>query len=554
MTDDELLLHTIAEEEAPPPTAPKEQGSWEPLMNEGGQREVFYEETSKIIVAVGPKGSGKTDGCLNRIVRHCYENRNALALVIATTQRVASEGAGYDLVDRILPMWRDGNRASLRIRDKDGQLVSNPIAGQLIDNGIGLDFTQWKLDPVTKDRHLWIANRFGGWSKVLLVSIQRATEVQKKMFSIQPSLIYIEELMNCDGEEYFSATFAQLGRRRGIDGPQIWMASMNTESPDHWTYKKLYGESVVTTGGRAWPKDPEKPGVMRDPDWAVYYIWFPENEHNLPPGYVERLNTAYKSDPILSQRMLEAKWLSYPAGAALFRHHYAPDRHLFGDSKKNTGLLPLVDWPIIVGYDPGQANTGISFMQCIPMSAESYLWTIFDELCYHGEHIPYPRLTRWLMEKMRYWCQRMDTRFIYRHISGDDATNVFQPNKGATTARDIMDYSAQIIRNDKERFAMLEPIRIIGCPKPAGSKEQRVALTMDILDEDLLAVSAACPWHINMFNQQLAAKDAPMEAARSKWQHTFDGLSYPVYYRQYILKGPFSGHRREEDAVSVTIG
>lgn len=496
--------------------------------------------------------SSKSLGALHRIVRHCYEENNALVVIIGVSQRVASEGAGFDLVDLVLPTWRDGNREPPMIR-KRGKLVPNPRAGELMDEGIGLEFTQWKLDPVTKDRHLWIANRHGGWSKVLLISIQYSTDVQRKLFGIQPSLVYIEELMNCDGPEYFSVPFAQLGRRRGIIGPQVWMATMNTEAPEHWTYKLLYEDCVVTSGGRVWKDDPEKPGIRRAKEWAVIYIWFEENEHNLLPGYRERLLTAYKADPILRQRMLEAKWLSYPKGEAIFKNHYSDSRHLHGDPETGTGLMPIPGYPIVVGYDPGQVHTGISFVQCIPIGKDQWMWPVLDELCYFGERIPYQRVARWLLEKMRYWCERCETTFDFRHVSGDDATTVFQPNRGSTVARDIEDYTRQIIADNGERFANLRPIKIVGCPKPPGSKAQRVSLVMDLLDSGQLSLSAACPWHRQMFMQLIEAKDSPGEPARGKYLHAFDSLSYPIYYQHYVLKGAFSGGSNAK-AVTVSVG
>jgi len=571
--DDELLLNQLAAEEnievegeeIPPDHPPKQTKTggdgWRPRLNPGGQTDLFYDETSVSIVSVGPKASAKSYGHLHRIVRHCYEEKAALALIIGVSQRIASEGAGYDLVDAVLPTWRDGNRwpqfmqaEDGRIyRDKKGNPMPHPAAGELMDEGIGLEFTQWKLDPVTKDRHLWIANRHGGWSKVLLVSIQHASEVRRKMFGIQPSLIYIEELMNCEGVEYYSFTSAQLGRRRGIVGPQIWMASMNTESPDHWTHKLLYEDCVVPTGGRVWKNDPHRPGIRRNERWAVYYIWFEENEHNLPPGYAEQMRDAFRSDPILLQRMLEAKWIAYPAGDAIFKANYSDAKHLHGNVEKGRGLTPMPGYPIIVGYDPGQVHTGISFMQCIPVSKTQNLWLVFDELCYFGERIAYPRLTRWILEKMRYWNERMKLEFEFRHIAGDDAVTVFQPNKGSTTARDIEDFSRQLIAENPERFGKLQPIHIVGCAKPPGSIEQRTALVMDLLDDCLIAVSALCNWHRNMFLQLVQAKDAPMQPARGKYIHCFDGMSYPIYYQRYILKGLFTNRQGSAPAIEVSV-
>lgn len=525
---------------------------WVPLFNPGCQ-ETAFNDPAATKVFVGPKCSGKTDLALNCIVRHCYENNNALAIIIGITQRVASEGAGFDLVDRVLPMWRDGNRAPLMLRAQDGSLIPNPHAGELIDDGIGLEFTNWKLDPVTKDRHLWIANRFGGWSKVLLVSIQHASEVQKKLFGIQPSLVYVEELMNGDGMEYYSVPRAQLGRRRGIAGPQPWIASLNTESPEHWTYQLLYKDCVVTSGGRVWKDDPEKPGIMRDPKWSVYYIWFEENEHNIPPGYRDGLLDAYKSDPIKRQRMLEAKWLAYPSGEAIFKETFSEERHVFGNSEKGTGLLPSKGHPIVIGYDPGTANPSITLEQIIDTSDGTAL-KIFDELVFYQTHVSYYRLTKMLMEKMLYWQRRMDYLFEFRFISDDQATTAYNPSRGSVGARDIQDYYKQIREADPGRYATLpESIRIIGCPKPPGSVEARVSLINDALFELRVLVSAACKVHRAMFLHLERDKESPATPKRSRHIHPFDSCSYPLFYRRHVLKAPFK-EVGDRGAVTISIG
>jgi hypothetical protein len=571
MNDADLLAQQIADDEGieiessdrqPDHAPPKSDGGgWRPRLNPGEQTEIFYDETSTNIVGVGPKGTAKTYGFLHRIVRHCFEENNALALIIGVSQRIASEGAGYDLVNAVLPTWRDGNRYPNFLTGKDGRIVKDrqgkgvphPRAGELMDDGIGLEYTEWKLDPVTKDRHLWIANRHGGWSKVLLVSIQHASEVKSKMYGIQPSLVYIEELMNCGGEEYYKFTKAQLNRRRGIQGPQVWMASQNTESPKHWTYKLLYETCVVGSGGRVWKNDPEKPGIRRNASWGVYYVWFRDNEHNLPAGYMDTLMEAFASDPILLDRMLKARWIDYPDGEALFKGNYKQAVHLHGSAKSGRGLVPSPEYPIVVGLDPGQVHTGISFLQSIPVGGSENLWPVFDELCWFGERIPYIRATRWLLEKMRYWNERVGEPFDYRFISGDDAVTVFQPNRGSTIARDIEEYSRQIIAENPDRYAGLQPIRIIGCPKPPGSVAQRSALVMDLLDDDLLAVSAVCEWHDQMFLRLIRAKDAPMEPARGKYIHTFDSMSYPIYYQRYVLKGLFTSSKNAKPAIEVSI-
>ena len=168
-----------------PPESPSQStdSNWHPDLNP--TQKTIFEDTSKFILAYGEKGSGKTLGLLFKLVRHCYENQNALAIVVSPSIRTGKEGVLHDLETIVLPQWGEG---------------------------IGLEYTQSKLDPNTKDRHLWIGNRYNGWSKVLLISIPYADAVEPRIKGMSPSFLYVDELTNCHGREYFLYPAAQLNR------------------------------------------------------------------------------------------------------------------------------------------------------------------------------------------------------------------------------------------------------------------------------------------------------------------------------------------------------
>ena len=149
-------------------------------------------------------------GLLYKLVRHCYENQNALALVVSPSIRTGKEGVLHDLKTLVLPKWKEGM-------------------------GLGILQPSWTLTPRT--RHLWISNRFNGWSKVLLVSIPYKEAVEARIKGMSPSFIYVDELTNCNGREYFTYPAAQLNRRSNIEGPQQYTASCNPEGPSNWVYK-----------------------------------------------------------------------------------------------------------------------------------------------------------------------------------------------------------------------------------------------------------------------------------------------------------------------------
>ena len=133
----EALASAYGENHAPVP-----QTEWHPDLNKTQQQ--IFDDASRFILGYGEKGSGKTIGFAHKLTRHAYEEENALVMIIAPSIRTGAEGIWHDLDTLVLPQWEEG---------------------------IGLEYTASKLDPNTKDRHRWIRNRFGGRSKILLISI-----------------------------------------------------------------------------------------------------------------------------------------------------------------------------------------------------------------------------------------------------------------------------------------------------------------------------------------------------------------------------------------------
>lgn len=514
--DTDRLAEALAKEmgDDTPPDAGKVivpgRGGFYPDLNP--TQRLIFEDPAEIIIGVGPKGSGKSIGFAHKIIRHSYEEQNALTTMLSPMQTTGYEGIGYDMENLIIPQWAEG---------------------------MGLHYKKWKMDPVTKDRHMWIGNRFYGYSKIVLKSIPHASMVEDRIKGPAPSMFYVDELTNCRGHEYFKFPNAQQGRRRGIIGPQQYLASCNPEGPDHWVYKLIYDEYRVDHGGKVWPNDPEQPGIMRDPGMSVYFVPFEENAQRLPEGYRSRLERMFRSDPILYERLIKGRWLEYPSGEALFKLFFNEGKHFVGDRTTNKGLVPHIGLPIIIGYDLGKVNTGIVFMQCIE-TVYGPFWLVFDELCYVGEKIPYKKLARVILSKMAYWNRRMSYNFQFRHISDNSAFNQFHAAKGSTDASDIFEYTSAAITDSPEAFDKLTPVRLIECPKPPSSVRDRVSILMDLLQDQQIVCSATCPWLRKMFLNLERSKMDPVEPLDgSKWKHAFDAMTYPMYYRHYVAKNGF---------------
>lgn len=504
-TDAELIAEALAftygitdqlePSDAPPPSRPERRRAakakakgWYPNLNPT-QDDIFNDPADNVL-GHGEKGSGKTIGFAHKIVRHCYENDNALALIIAPSMRTGNEGIWHDLDTLVLPAWRDGNRDE---------------SGKLIDEGIGLEYTASKLDPNTKDRHRWIRNKHGGWSKLLLMSIMYASQVESRVKGPAPSLVYIDEVTNCEGVEYYTYTSAQLGRRRGIVGPQQFLASCNPKGPSHWVYKLFFEQ------------------MKGDPAYSVYHVPIAENLKWLPPGYYDRLAKTFKSDPVETARLMRGEWIDRPTGDGLFKEYYNEGVHLKGSLVKGLGLKPLPGFPILVGYDLGQVYSSVTFLQAIPTKDGKVLWIVFDEVDSLNQKILYKSLAWQVIERMRYWRKLIGYEFHYEHIADNTAVNQWRPGHGSYDARD---FEVEFNKVSKEFGGRKMKIR--GCPKGAGSVAARVRTLQGKLYQEELFVSATCPNAHEMMLYLEADKDNPENPKRSKFLHKFDSMTYPM--------------------------
>lgn len=469
------------------------------------------------VLSAGEKGSGKTCGSLAAMVRHCFEEDEALALIIAPQIRTGKEGVMYDLV-WLLDIWKNGNLDP-----------ANP--NQRLDEGIdGFEYTDASLDPQTKDRVLYIKNQHGSWSKVILMSIPYADVVEKRMKSLSPSFVYVDEITELDSKEFFTYVAQQLGRRRGIKGPQQYFATCNPEGPSHWVYKVWFEDCIDKETGK------------REPAYEVHHVPVAENRHNLPPGYVEKLQSLYK-DPTDVARLLEGRWVDRPSGDAIFKESFREDIHVRGNRAKNIFLTPKPGVPIIVSYDPGPRNYCITFEQMIP-TREKTIWIAFDEINNVGEFARDEQIVGKIIDRMVYWRDWMrnkhKTGVNFVHILPEDAFSHVR-HDGTYDATRLRDISKEISKKRKINPPIeIRPRKVM---QPADSVPQRVQMVQNLLYNDAMFISVMCPRTIEMFRllvSEKAKKDRRgdpiyeryqgLKPHRSPYLHPFDALSHGPYY------------------------
>ena len=471
----------------------------------------IFDSMAHYILCYGERGTGKTfvaGG--HKLARHCYENFNALALVIVGVRSQATMGGvWHKLLTEVLPLWKDG---------------------------LAIHITEERQDT-QKNLFIDVENRYGGYSRIVLISVPWGSFIKDRIKGFEPSYVFVDELTNLDSEDYFTAVVQQLGRRPGIHTPQQYIAACNPAGPSHWVYRRFF-ETPYNDKGK-W-----------NDDYAVFHVPIKENIDNLPKGYYDRVMQAVTDDPIEEARMIRGEWVDRPLGEAIFKPYFVEGIHIRGNHKRR--IMPLPEYPIVCGWDPGSVNNAIIFEQIIP-AADKTIWIIFDEVVHINEHVPYTRLVVEVMRRMRYWNRHLDTKMTYHHISDNSAFNQYRAATGSYDVRDI-----EGISREKSDTFELDPIRMVAAPKFSGSVESRIRLTIAKLQKEEMLVSGPCEHIKKMFLNLVSEKAGksydpgrPFKPRRSVYLHAFDAMSYPFLYYD---AGPSRIHSQNTKSEIMEIG
>lgn len=479
----------------------------------------------------GERGSGKSLGGISELVEIAYLNPNALCLVLVLEVSIASDGGAWEkLVLEELPVWKHGNRHAENMWD-GSKWVPNPKAGEYMDNGLGLEYTESKLDVQTKKPFVWVQNYYGGWSKIMLISLPVDSHVTKKVKGKEPNGVFVDEAQTMESEGYFKYLAQQLGRRRRAKTKQRIIYGANPDGPSHWLYKKFFIEPLNEETGD-W-----------DHRFAKHHIPVSDNLANLPLNYYsDYVLPAVKGDPTEYARMVEGKWVDRPAGRALFGHLFLPKVHVMGDRHKGRGLLPIQGHPIIWSYDLGAAHTSLHTLQIVP--DKDQVWKlVLDELNYVGDYIRYNELVPKILRRMLDWEIRMSPSghdelvpIKWMHISDNSAFNQYRAKDGSFDAWDIEEISRDFVLKNKTnpKWKGLDDrhiIKMIECPKGPHSIEARVRMLRDSLEEASIIISDVC---VKTQDMLLRLEEDPKyhfkPNERSPLTHPFDSLTYGQFF------------------------
>lgn len=481
----------------PPKPGPVKNKKWRPRLNTI-QNSVFECEVRNILVH-GEKGTGKSVACCHRVIRHCYENRNALAFILTTVKSMSDDGgAWHKLVTEILPEW---------------------------EKGLGL---HWKrANDKQHNEIVWVQNQHGEWSQIKGISAPHPDQLRERFPGREPSCVFVDELTLCATDEYFKAPSAQLGRRPFVEGVQQFIAACNPSGPSHWVHNKFFVE----------PFDEEK-GEW-DENFINIYIPLSDNETNLPPGYIDHLKATYKHDPIEAARLIGGEWIDRPSGESLFREIYNPAIHVRpvdedGHPSLKQRLQPVKGHAMIIGLDPGSMNNAFTFLQWLPVDGHMK-WVAFDELVTIRKRISYEDFIPMVARRVKFWRENIGAtakELPQVWISDNSAFNQFRAAQGSFDVLEI----EKIYEACREKYG-LESIKIRPAPKFNDSVMIRVQTLQKYLSMDEFIVSAGCPRIQAMLMQLEAQKQKPgtsfdpklsLTPKRSEHLHVFDALTYPM--------------------------
>lgn len=506
---DPKALEILGRAISPPPPPPAKKKTkddddeyWAPSLEKTQKR--IFNCKRRYVLAYGEKGSGKTIGLLHKVARHCYENRNALGLILVRVRAMATHGGAWDkLIHHILPRWKEG---------------------------LGIEYSEVKFDA-QHNEYIWVENKYGEWSQIVLISAPHAHQLRERIRGYEPSIVLVDELTSCDSVEYLRAVAAQVGRRENIETEQQYLAACNPEGPSHWVYKVWWEEAFDPVTGE-W-----------DPDYAKFHVPIRENIKNLPKGYVENLEKLYRSDPVEAARMLRGEWIDRPTGQSLFFDVFIPALHVKPEPGSRQRIIPNPEFPLIIGIDPGSANNAFVFEQWYPVEG-ALKWIVFDEVVFTQRRIRYDVLIPIVLRRIKFWNDHCKTKFRVAYNSDNSAFNQFRPGGGGSY--DVLEFeriantrSAETGKSLAETLGVGR-MKVTDAPKFSGSRATRVRLTMDLLSQEKLLISSGCPRTLEMFHKLESEAGDPKDTGskydpelaltpkRSPHLHVFDAMSYPI--------------------------
>lgn len=488
---DQKAFDVLGQMIRPPAKAKKvERKEWMPDLNPA-QEKIFFSK-KKYILAWSEKFSGKTFGCLCRVMKHAYENDNAFVIILTRTGNMSLDGgAWHKLVTEVLPQWEDG----LGIKWKTGQDKQHNV-------------------------FVWMTNANGNWVMILNTSAPNPEQLAERFRGREPSMVFVDELTSCSTDQYFKAIAAQLGRRPGIpEEEQIYLAATNPDDPEHWVYRRWFGDDGNGLG----------------PEYEAIYCPKEENYRHVGEKYFASLEATYRGDDAGTAWMIAGMWVARASGDGLFRDLYQTAIHVRplneqGNPDQDKILMPAADHHMIIGIDPGSAFNAFSFQQWLPVEGRNK-WLIFDEIVTIKKRVSYEQFIPVVMRRIRWWRDEVGKEMPMVWISDNSAFNQYRAAQGSFDVLEI----ERIYEANRMQYG-LEAMKMRAAPKFNGSVPARTRIAQKLLADQDVIVSSLCSYHQKMFLKIESKLQKPGEPInpeamltpqRSDYIHVFDSCTYP---------------------------
>lgn len=472
-----------------------ETGLWQPSMAPK-QVDIFNCDWRYLLVS-GPRLSGKSVGCMHRIIRHMWETDGAAVAVFSRTIKAATTMGSYHLmINRLIPEWLDADLVS-----EYGYKFQYATDGEP------------RMEGATRTHTFTIQNYYGTTSSLYLFSLDYDQDIAAKVRNTMFSMFYFIELDNFKTRDVFTITKAQLRMMPKIPfGKHQWIGDTNPadDGDASWIHKLFYQHDTGPEKDLAFTK------------YIKVIEVFIEDNTFLDQETVDDLKSSYAHDPDLYARYIEGKWTRATRDCH-FSDVFLPNIHVRGDV---SSAIPD-NWQIIVptetcielssGWDAGQVNHSlhIASKRCI---GDNMAYDFIDELWALDRQISVADITYTFMERMDYWEQLLKdmygrTKILWRHWSDSSA----------------LDYRAAAGAPEEKIVARISDGRILlrGIAKPRGSVLKRIEMVRRLLFENRLFVSAQLTHTIDMLHGLKKPKTrTEMIVYNDPLKHSFDSFSY----------------------------
>ncbi len=513
----QLANHQIAQLRARNEThARGETEEWEPVLSDS-QRAYYYDDRIYVL-GFGERSSGKTVAALHKLIRHCYLYDDAFAVIVALTKSGATGGGVWD-------------KLTTMAKFADGPLKGTS-AGMLAMwfDGIELEYGD-EYEDGAHNKFVDIRNMHGGISRIMLKSMPISSVIKDRIKGPEISFFLFEELTNTYDPDYFIKVIQQIGRRATVPSfAQQYTATCNPadEGEDHWVFKTFFIPKKTQTK------------AQHEKRFGVHHVKMSQNEWM--PGkeaFIQSVLEEAALDPTSEDRLIHGKWVKRVIGKGMFEGFWLPEVHIrpLGKKTRGLGLMPFENEMLTWGNDPGLVNNARVLLQRSLINGK-WRWRAIDEIININQRLTDDQLVKATLEKMWFWNRRLNCTFPYEWIADEQALTHWNPS-GSYIYQQWFLISSRMIKA-VDRYGKLTPIRMKAPPKGAGSVDERVKTIINKLANEELLISVNCPHVIEMFGmlkrqQDKFGNNELYKPMRTKHLHTFDAISYPIYY--YDLLG-----------------